>query len=172
MAEARSREGRRVLVALVTGAAGERIRTWRERFDPDQARRLPPHATLCYQASLEPSALEPQVRHAFDAPVEVRLGSVAQLPNADGTLYVALRRTGALDRARGRLFDGRHVALAGPTSWPWHVTCVRYPRRRDLDVLLRAAEELAFDLPWRVARVAHLELRGGRYEPLATWDVG
>ena len=43
-----SPQGRRVLVAVVTGDPGERIQQWREKHDPDQAHRLPPHTTLCY----------------------------------------------------------------------------------------------------------------------------
>ena len=51
--------GRRVLVAVVTGEAGVRIQTWRERHDPEQARRLPPHTTLCYWAPVvKPELLE------------------------------------------------------------------------------------------------------------------
>src|SRR5262245_9151246 len=80
---------RRVLVAVVTGEVGRRIQAWRERYDIVQATRLPPHATLCYWASVEPNAaLAAQVRHAFPAPIEVRLGAVREFDNAEHTFYV------------------------------------------------------------------------------------
>jgi hypothetical protein len=119
-------------VAVVTGAAGERVGDWRRRNDPEQARRLPPHATLCYWAPpLAPQAyplLEAQVRHAFDAPVTVHLGGVAEFDNTEHTFYLRVEETDALDRARARLYDGTHLALprreAAPDAWwTWHVTC-------------------------------------------------
>src|SRR3954471_7333954 len=81
--------GRRVLVAVVTGEVGARIQRWREQHDPEQARRLPPHTTLCYwPPTVEPVILERQVRHAFDRPVSVRLGGVHEFGNWDQTLYI------------------------------------------------------------------------------------
>src|SRR5262245_48057700 len=171
----------RVLVAGVTGEAGERVGEWRRRYDPQQARRLPPHATLSYWAPpLAPETyprLEAQVRHAFDAPVTVRLGAVAEFDNAEHTLYVRVEETAPLDRARVRLYDGTHLPLprreaGGDSWWTWHVTCVRDSRGRDRAALSRAAAELRLDLPWRVERVAYLELRGDRYVPLEEWSVG
>ena len=43
-----SAQGRRVLVAVVTGVIGERVQAWRDEHDPGQARRIPPHSTLAY----------------------------------------------------------------------------------------------------------------------------
>src|SRR3954464_9676265 len=89
-----SQPGRRVLVAVVTGEVGARIQAWRERHDPEQARRLPPHTTLCYWAPVvEPDLLERQVRHAFDRPVAVRLGSVHEFGNQDHTFYLEVLDT-------------------------------------------------------------------------------
>ena len=165
--------GRRVLVAVVTGEAGVRIQTWRERHDPEQARRLPPHTTLCYWAPVvKPELLEKQVRHAFDGPVAVRLGAVHEFGNADHTFYVEVLDTEALDAARTRLFDGTFLELPGRQSWTWHVTCVRYSHTRDLHELRRLASELTLDCVWEVDTVAYLELRGDRYEPVAEWHLG
>ena len=81
-----SPSGRRVLVAVVTGEVGRRIQAWRERYDAAQAARLPPHATLCYWADVEPdAALEAQVRHAFPGPLAVRLGRVREFENEEHT---------------------------------------------------------------------------------------
>lgn len=70
-----------------------------------------------------------------------------------------------------------HLALprreaGGDAWWTWHVTCVRDVRGRDLAALRREAAALRLDLPWRVERVAYLELRGDRYVPLEEWSVG
>ena len=170
--EAGSSPGRRVLVAVVTGEAGARIQAWREQHDPEQARRLPPHTTLCYWPPVvEPEQLEPQVRHAFDRPVTVRLGGVHEFGNADQTRYVEVLDTAELDAARTRLYDGAHLQLAGQPDWTWHVTCVRYGRDRDADELRRLTAALRLDTFWRVDTVAYLELRGNRYEALAVWQV-
>lgn len=164
--------GRRVLVAVVTGEVGARIQAWRERHDPEQARRLPPHATLCYWAPVvEPAVLERQIRHAFDRPVAVRLGSAHELGNADHTFYVEVLDPAALDAARARLYDGTFLELPGRPDWTWHVTCVRYGNRRDLDELRRLVAELTIDAVWQIDTVAYLELRGDRYETLAEWRV-
>jgi hypothetical protein len=167
-----SPQGRRILVAVVTGAAGERIQRWREQHDPREARRLPPHTTLCYWApAVDPSLLERQVRHAFCAPVRARLGSVHEFDNDQLTLYVEVLDSGPLDDARERLYDGSVLALPGHRPWTWHVTCVRESRGRDREALLGAAAALRLDEPWQVDTVAYLELQGDRYEPLATWHV-
>ena len=164
--------GRRVLVAVVTGEAGARIQAWRERHDPEQAHRLPPHTTLCYWApTVEPELLEKQVRHAFDRPVAVKLGSVHEFGNKDHTFYVEVLDTADLDAARARLYDGAFLDLPGRPEWTWHVTCVRYGIRRDLDELRRLVTELEINATWQVDTIAYLELRGDRYEPLAEWRV-
>lgn len=168
-----SPQGRRVLVARVTGDLGERIQAWRERFDPEQAARIPPHATLCYWAPVvDPTLLERQVRYAFDDPVRVTLGSVHQFDNADGTFYIDVQRTEALDAARRTLYDATYLELPGRTDWTWHVTCVRYSTSRDLSELHRAATELEINAEWTIDTVSYLELRGDRYVTIAEWDVG
>src|SRR5262245_60745917 len=166
--------GRRILVAVVTGEVGARIQAWRQRYDSAQAARLPPHATLCYWASVEPdAALEAQVRHAFPRPVEVRLGRVREFDNGEHTFYVEGLDTADLDAARLRLYDGTHLELPRRLGldWSWHVTCVRDSRGRDRDVLRRLAEGLTLDAPWRIERVAHMELSGGRYESLVEFEI-
>lgn len=168
----RSPQGRRVLVAVVTGDAGVRIQAWRERYDPEQALRLPPHVTLCYWAPVaDPALIERQVRHAFDRPVAVRLGGVQRFENDEGTFYAAVLETAALDRARERLYDGAHLQLPGRRTWSWHVTCVRDARGRDVAALWSAARDLRLDVLWPVETVAYLELRDDRYEPVATWST-
>jgi 2'-5' RNA ligase len=168
-----SPDGRRIMVAVVTGEAGDRIQRWRERHDPEQARRLPPHTTLCYWTpDVDLDRLERQVRHAFAGPVEVTLGGVREFDNDQHTFYIDVLDTGALDDARRRLYDSTHVALPGYREWTWHVTCVRESLGHDLDVLRAAAANLRVESRWKVDTVACLELRGDRYEPLATWCVG
>lgn len=172
-----SPEGRRVLVAVVTGEVGEAIQAWRREHDPVQARRLPPHATLCYWAPESSNAelLEQQVRHAFDRPVAVQLSGVHEFDNPDGTFYVGVTETGELDRARTRLYDGRFLALTGTPDFTWHVTCVRYPddaRRSELRAAAaNLAEQIAGDPVWQIQQIAWLELRDGIYQPVATWSV-
>jgi hypothetical protein len=166
--------GRRVLVACVTGEPGARIQAWRERYDPKQAVRLPPHLTLCYRPPVDVSLelLEAQVRHGFPAPIQVRLGAVFELPHPEAPLAVSVHQVSALEAARRRLFDGTHAVMGGRTEWPWHITCVRYGRGRDREALLaRAAQELALDEPWTITRVSYLELQNGRYAPLAEWQL-
>ena len=167
-----SAQGRRVLVARVTGEVGRRIQAWREQYDPEQAQRLPPHTTLCYwPPAVDPDLLYAQIRHAFDEPVTVRLGSVHEFDNTDHTFYLEVQETAALDRMRERLFDGTHVKLAGRTTWTWHVTCVRYGNERDLRLLHEVADQLTLNMPWQVDTVSYLELRGDRYETIAEWTV-
>jgi 2'-5' RNA ligase len=166
--------GRRVLVAVVPGELGACIQAWRERHDAKQAARLPPHLTLCYRPPVEASLhhLERQVRHAFAAPVTVRLGGVFVLAHKEAPLAVSVLQTEALDEARRRLFDARYVEMGGRHEWPWHITCIRYGHSRDREALLAAAaEELALDAPWRIETISYLELQNGRYEPLAEWHL-
>lgn len=163
--------GRRVLVAVVDGEAGRHIQAWRERHDPKQATRLPPHLTVCYRPPDVPlEILEAQVRHAFREPVQVRLGPVFVLAHAEAPLAVGIHDTDELDTVRQRLFDGTHVQMGGRHEWPWHITCIRYGHSRDREALLAmAADELALDEPWLIDRISYLELRNGRYEALAEW---
>jgi hypothetical protein len=166
--------GRRVLVATVTGGLGARIQAWREKYDANQAARLPPHLTVCYRPPVDAplAAIEAQVRHAFATPMTVRLGAVFVLPHPEAPLAVSIHDTASLDQARRRLFDGRFVEMGGRAEWPWHITCVRYGYNRDLEVLLiAAAHELALDQPWTIDQISYLELRDGRYEPVAEWPL-
>ena len=100
------------------------------------------------------------------------LGGVAQLPNKDGTLVVEVLETAELDLARRRLFDCTHAEMGGYREWPWHITWVRYGVRRDSAALLaEAAEGLRIDAPWTIDRLSLLELRDGRYEAVAQFDL-
>lgn len=164
---------RRVLVAIVPGQLGDRIQAWRELHDARHAARLPPHLTVCYRPPEAPiEAIEAQVRHAFVAPVSVRLGGVFVLAHQEAPLAVSVHATEALDEARRRLFDGTYVQMGGRHEWPWHITCIRYGHKRDREALLAAAaERLAIDAPWLIDRVSYLELRDGRFQPVAEWDL-
>ena len=51
------------------------------------------------------------------------------------------------------------------------MTCVRDSRGRDREILRRLAAELRLDAAWRIERIAHLELHGSRYEPLAEFEL-
>jgi hypothetical protein len=166
-------EARRVLVAVVAGDVGQRIQTWRETHDAWRAKLLPPHLTLCYRPPHAPLALiEAQVRYAFPGPITVRLGGVTELPNRDRTLVVEILDAADLDTARRHLFDATHVEMGGYREWPWHITWVRYGVRCDSATLLALAEhELRFDAPWTIDSVSLLELRDGRYRPLAEWRL-
>jgi hypothetical protein len=169
---ATSPQGRRILVAVVTGAPGDCIQRWREVHDPEQARRLPPHATLCYWAPAGDSeAVERQVRHAFSEPVTVRLGCVQEFDNEEHTLYVQVQNTATLDSARQRLYDGQHCNFPPLREWTWHITCVRDSRNRDLKSLREFAAALTLDTTWRVDTIAYMELQGSAYAPLALWSV-
>ncbi len=144
------------------------------RHDARHAARLPPHLTLCYRPPVDApiEAIEAQVGHAFREAIEVRLGPAAYLPHHESPLVVSVHETSALDEARQRLFDGTHVQMGGRHEWPWHITCIRYGYKRDRDALLAlAAEQLAIDAPWLIDRVSYLELRDGRYEAVAEWDL-
>jgi 2'-5' RNA ligase len=163
--------GRRVLVAVVTGDVGERIQAWRLEHDPEQADRLPPHTTLCYVAPEPSAALGLQIRHAFPTPVTVTLGDVHEFDNADHTFYLNVVETQDLDAARQRLYDGKYLSLRGQASWTWHVTCIRYGARRDLEEVRRLTADFKIVAPWSVDRVALLELQGARYEELAAWRL-
>ena len=122
-----SEQGRGILLAVVTGEAAARIQRWREAHDPDQARRYPPHATLCYRVPDDLDAhggieaLDAQVRHAFPAPLDVALGRPRIFENPGRTMYVEVRDHEALDAARERLTDGTHLDLPGREGWTWHV---------------------------------------------------
>lgn len=167
-----SPQGRRVLIAIVDGEPGAQIEAWRELHDREQARRLPPHTTLCYWADqLDVTQLEAQVRHAFAEPGTVHLGSVHEFDNDQHTFYVEVSDTESLDTARARLYDGTFVALPGKTDWTWHVTCVRESRGRELEPLREAAAGLVVDAAWPIRHVAVMELRGDRYESVASWQV-
>ncbi|HLF76209.1 MAG TPA: 2'-5' RNA ligase family protein [Dehalococcoidia bacterium] len=172
MTSAPSPQGRRILVAVVTGEAGERIQTWRLKNDPKEAERLPPHATLCYWApQVEAEAFERQVRHAFPEPVSVKLGEVKIGDNDQGTYYVEVKDFAPLDAALARLYDGTFVEMPKRDVWRWHVSCVRDSRGRDRAAIWQAARELVLNQEWRVDKVAYLELRGTRYQELATWRL-
>lgn len=171
-----STNGRRVLVAVVTGTIGERLQAWREEFDPAQAWRLPPHATLAYWAAVNPAdevRFDRQVRHAFPGPIPVRLGEANQFDNQDETFYVEVQETGALDAARARLFDGRHFTFPEQRhEWDWHVTVVRYGIKADLDLIRPHLDALRVHDTWMVDTIAWLELRDGRYHELRRWELG
>jgi hypothetical protein len=171
---AESPQGRRVLVALVTGDAGDQIQEWRLRHDPQQARRIPPHATLCYWIpDVTMAALDTQVRHAFPEPIPLRLGHVQEFDNVDRTFFIEVRETGQLDEARERLFDGTVVELPGrDRHWTWHVTCVRKSIGRNVAELREAAQALVLETGWTLDTIACLELRGDRYEEVARWELG
>ena len=168
-----SPEGRRILVAVVTGEAGLRIQEWREQHDPEQAKRLPPHATLCYWApTVAPDLLEQQVRHAFPAPFDVRLGEVRHGTNDQETFYLEVLDREPLDNALDLLYDGAFVEMPERRKdWLWHVTCVRESRGRDQEALMQAAQALKIDVPWTVYTVAYMEFRGGAYSWLAFWNL-
>ncbi|HEV2528186.1 MAG TPA: 2'-5' RNA ligase family protein [Thermomicrobiales bacterium] len=164
--------GRRIVAAVVTGEIGEAVQRWREEHDPAQARRLPPHATLCYWApTVEPELLERQVRHALPAPVSVRLRAVRHFANKDRTLYLPVEETTALDDARVRLYDGTYLALTKDHDWDWHVTVVRYGRHRQTDWLLAEGVPLPDGGRWTIDTVAYMELRDGVYHDLARWQL-
>jgi hypothetical protein len=167
--------GRRVLVATVRGELGERIQRWRERHDEKHAKRLPPHLTVCYRPPVDVplEQLEAQVRHGFPEPVTVRLGGPIVLNHREQPVAVAVLETEALDAARHRLFDERYVEMGGRHEWPWHITSVRYGHNReDLPALLALAEtDLRLDAPWTIDEISYLELRNGRYAPVAEWRL-
>jgi hypothetical protein len=79
--------------------------------------------------------------------------------------------TASLDAARVRLYDGTHLDMPGRTDWTWHVTCVRSSLDRDTAALRQAATELDLQSAWTIDTIAYLELRGDRYEAVATWHV-
>jgi hypothetical protein len=172
MTSAESPQGRRIIVAVVTGEAGDLIQAWRLRHDPVEAERLPPHTTLCYWApTVDPEAIEKQLRHAFLQPIAVNVGPVKEFDNDQHTFYVEVSNTDALDEARRRFYDGKFLELPILTSWTWHITCVRDSRDRDLDYMRTAAGELVLPREWLVDTVSYLELRGKRYEQLACWRL-
>ncbi len=165
--------GRRVLVAVIPGDVGERIQAWRREHDPKHAARLPPHLTVCYRPPDAPlELLEAQVRHAFPSRISVHLGGVFVLAHREEPFAVQVLETTALNAARRRLFDGRFVQMGGRDEWPWHITCVRYGHLQDRETLLAAAaRDLALDATWSISQVSYLELRNGRYQPIAEWEL-
>ena len=169
--------GRRVLVATVRGELGERIQRWRERHDAKHAKRLPPHLTVCYRPPVDVplERLEAQVRHGFP-----RTGN-GPPGRSDSSSTIASSRsrwqsyeTEALDAARHRLFDERYVEMGGRHEWPWHITSVRYGHNRE--DLRRPASAwpkptCAWTPPGRLTSISYLELRNGRYAPVAEWRL-
>jgi hypothetical protein len=94
------------------------------------------------------------------------------LGHPEAPLAVSLHETEQLDVARQRLFDGTYVEMGGRHEWPWHITCIRYGHKRDrAELLIAAANELALDMTWSIDRISYLELRDGRYGPVAEWDL-
>lgn len=169
-----SHDGRRVIVAPVTGEIGERIQTWREKHDPQQARRLPPHATMVYWANVEDSpALDAQVHHAFPGPIRVQLGEVHTFDNPDHTLYINVSDHQELDASRARVFDGSHFTFPEQRhEWDWHVTVVRYGIKADLDSIRPALPDLALHSTWTIDTLLWLELRDGVYREARRWELG
>lgn len=168
-----SPQGRRILIAVVTGEAGDRIQAWRLQHDPKEAVRLPPHATLCYWAPDVPvEQIGAQVRHGFPAAVTVRLGPVHQGDNDQGTMFVQILDQEELNAGLKHLYDGTHVQFPGRDDWRWHITCVRDTRGRQMEPLWLAAEKLQVeDTPWVMNTVVLMELRGDRYEVVETWTL-
>jgi hypothetical protein len=92
------------------------------------------------------------------------------MAHPEAPLAVSVHQTTALETARRRLFDGTYIQMGGRTDWPWHITCVRYGHSRDRDALLAdAAQALPLDALWHIETISYLELRDGRYEPVAEW---
>jgi 2'-5' RNA ligase len=170
--EQSSPQGRGILLAIVNGEVGERIQQWREARDPGQARRYPPHATLCYWVPDDASGLDAQVAHAFPTPIRVRLGGPHIFDNPDRTMYVEVQQHEELDAARARLVDGTHLTLPTRDRWTWHVTCLRRTVGIAADVIEAARRELLLDCTWEVDEIAHLQLDGDGYRRVATWRLG
>jgi len=167
-----SPQGRRILIAIVTGEVGEKIQAWRTINDPEEAIRLPPHTTLCYWApTVEPELLEQQVRHAFPAPITVHLGEVHEFENREQTFFIEVGDTEALDAAREVLYDGSIVELPRDRNWIWHVTCVRRSTGRDRAELQAALAGFSVNAPWTIDTIAYMELRGNIYETIAEWKL-
>lgn len=171
-----SEQGRRVLIAPIEGAAGDRIQAWRLAHDHAQARRYPPHVTLCYEPPRDDSpaareALARQVRHAFSSAITIRLGGVHRFAGGTETLYVEVLSHEALDAARERLFDGAHTPFPTLRPWPWHVSCLRNATTASPDLVAAARAALALDEPYAIAAVEYRELRGEVYEVLERWDL-
>lgn len=171
-----SKDGRRVIVAPVTGEIGDRIQVWRQKHDPEQARRLPPHATVLYWANIAPEdedALDGQIRHAFLQPIKVRLGGVHLFDNPDRTRYINVEDTETLNASRARLFDGTHLTLPEQrTVWDWHVTVVRYGRKREKELIDAPFPDIVLNDVWTIDTLLWLELRDGVYEEVRRWRLG
>jgi 2'-5' RNA ligase len=167
-----SPQGRRILIAVVTGEVGATIQAWRAVNDPEEAVRLPPHTTLCYWApDVDPDVLEQQVRHAFPAPVTVQLGGVHEFENREQTFFIEVLDTEALDAARETLYDGSIVELPRDRNWTWHVTCVRRSTGRDRAELQAALAGFTVNAPWTIDTIAYMELRDKKYETIAEWKL-
>ncbi len=170
---ATSPQGRRVLVAIVDGPAGEVVQRWREQFDPEQAKRIPPHTTLCYWVPAAPDELlDRQVRYAFPKSIPVELRGLGEFMGEQRTFFVPVKQTAALDAARDRLYDGTHLSLGKIGHWTWHVTCVRDATGMDIPAIHAAAMvEFGRGEPWLISHIECLELRGERYVPVAEWRL-
>lgn len=165
---------RRVLIVTVRGEVGAQIQSWRERYDPTHAARLPPHLTICYRPPVDAplDAIEAQVRHAFPSPVPVKLGGVFVLEHREAPLVVSVLDTALLDTSRQKLFDGTHAQMGGRQEWPWHITCIRYGYNKDRETLLQAAaSELCLDAAWTIDEVSCLELHDKRWRSIADWRL-
>lgn len=164
-----------MIVAPVTGEIGKHIQSWRQKYDPQQALRLPPHVTMLYWANLEDDqdmALDAQIRHAFSDPIQVRLTEVKQFLNPDQTRYIEVTETKELDAARARLFDGTHLTLPEQRqSWDWHVTVVRYAAKSDINTIEPGLSELDLEESWKLDTLLLLELRNGKYVEVTRWDL-
>jgi hypothetical protein len=167
-----SPQGRRILIAIVTGEVGQKIQEWRAVHDPEEAVRIPPHTTLCYWApTVEPDLLEQQIRHAFPAPLTVRLGEVHEFENREKTFFIEVQEAEQLDAAREVLYDASIVELPRQFNWTWHVTCIRRSTNRDRTELQAALEGFAINAPWTIDTIAYMELRDSKYEYLAEWKL-
>lgn len=167
-----SPQGRRILIAIVTGEVGQKIQEWRSINDPVEAVRIPPHTTLCYWApTVEPELLEQQVRHAFPAPIQVHLGEVHEFENREKTFFIEVGETEALDAARELLYDASILELKRDFNWTWHVTCVRRSTGRDRAELESALSGFTVNAPWSIDTIAYMELQDSKYVTLAEWKL-
>ena len=140
------------------------------RQEPSVCRRMQRCATG--RPKCRKDEMERQVLHSFAEPVVVELGRVKQGDNDQRTFFVEMKQTEPLARALRMLYDGTHVGMPALNgAWKWHVTCVRDSRNRDLDALWLAAKELDMACSWPVSQVSYLQLKGHRYEEIASWRV-
>ena len=92
--------------------------------------------------------------------------------NDQGTFYVAVEDTSALDAMLLRLYDGTFAEFPELSQWRWHVTCIRDSRDRADPYLWEAARDFVLDIDWLVDCVMLMQLEGDRYVALQTWSVG